>query len=600
MEVYKITKNLKVILSQFTLRKLVLFDCFILALNLHKSTCNFVFFFFDKIRVWKLHKKKGEGMQQPKPIAMRYEKIVQYIEDGIYQIPKFQRDFVWKKESSAKLIDSLLKGFPIGSFILWKTKERLNSLKKLGGEVLKDTKEGDFVYYILDGQQRITSLYLCLKGIAIEKDNYKEIYIDLDKEIDSNDEICVVEQPQNSISFYDLMNEKSSVLMKKFGENTFEEKLEKLQEHIKTYEFSTIEIENQPLEKIVDIFTRINTGGKELTLFEIMNAKVYTEPKNGQEGFDLEEKFNALIEELRRSGYESIAENKSLILQLIALILKKNAKREAILSIEKNSFIKEWDNATECLKLAIDKIRDSLKIPVSKLLPYYALIIPYAYFYHINNKHQPTNLQLKNLHKYFFRSAFGERFSSSTESKLNEDIKLIEKIQKNEQIDFKKEIDCDDTKDYYKEELQNGFSTSSAFDKAVLCILAYEEPKSFGSNSKVRLDNSWLNIASSKNYHHFFPKAFLRRQKRYSEETINALANITLVDDYLNKRRIGDKSPKTYIEEFQKENSELEETLKSHLIDLKSFGILDNDYDTFLEKRADLLANEILNRIQKF
>lgn len=94
-----------------------------------------------------------------------------------------------------------------------------------------------------------------------------------------------------------------------------------------------------------------------------------------------------------------------------------------------------------------------------------------------------------------------------------------------------------------------------------------------------------MNIASSKNYHHFFPKAFLRRQKRYSEETINALANITLVDDYLNKRRIGDKSPKTYIEEFQKENSELEETLKSHLIDLKSFGILDNDYDTFLEKR---------------
>ncbi|WP_300763401.1 DUF262 domain-containing protein [Helicobacter sp. UBA3407] len=536
-------------------------------------------------------------MQQPKPIARKYDDIVRSIENGTYQIPKFQRDFVWKKESSAKLIDSLLKGFPIGSFILWKTKERLNSLKKLGGEVLKDTKEGDFVYYILDGQQRITSLYLCLKGITIEKDNYKEIYIDLDKEIDNNDEICVVEQPQNSISFYDLMNEKSSVLMKKFGENTFEEKLEKLQEHIKTYEFSTIEIENQPLEKIVDIFTRINTGGKELTLFEIMNAKVYTESKNGQESFDLEEKFNALIEELRRSGYESIAENKSLILQLIALILKKNAKREAILSIEKNSFIKEWDNATECLKLAIDKIRDSLKIPVSKLLPYYALIIPYAYFYHINNKHQPTKLQLENLHKYFFRSAFGERFSSSTESKLNEDIKLIEKIQKNEQIDFKKEIDCDDTKDYYKEELQYSFSTSSAFDKAVLCILAYAEPKSFGSNSKVRLDNSWLNIASSKNYHHFFPKAFLKRQKRYSEETINALANITLVDDYLNKRRIGDKSPKTYIKEFQKENSELEETLKSHLIDLKSFGILDNDYDTFLEKRADLLAHEILKRI---
>ncbi|WP_300704040.1 DUF262 domain-containing protein, partial [uncultured Campylobacter sp.] len=94
-------------------------------------------------------------MQQPKPISRRYDDIIRNIENGIYQIPKFQR-------KSAKLIESLLKGYPIGSFILWKTKERLKSLKKLGGEILKEIEEGDFVYYILDGQQRITSLYLAI------------------------------------------------------------------------------------------------------------------------------------------------------------------------------------------------------------------------------------------------------------------------------------------------------------------------------------------------------------------------------------------------------------------------------------------------------
>ena len=258
-------------------------------------------------------------MQQPKPISRRYDDIIRNIENGIYQIPKFQRDFVWDKNKSAKLIESLLKGYPIGSFILWKTKERLKSLKKLGGEILKEIKEGDFVYYILDGQQRITSLYLVIKGLKIDKNDYKEIFIDLDKDIESDDEICVCDKPQNSISFYDLMNRDILEISDEFGRDIANQANE-LRKRIENYEFSTIEIENQSLDKIADIFTRINTSGKELTLFEIVNAKIYTEATQNQEGFDLEEKFDILIKDLERSGYESIAENKNIILQLMALI----------------------------------------------------------------------------------------------------------------------------------------------------------------------------------------------------------------------------------------------------------------------------------------
>lgn len=533
-------------------------------------------------------------MQQPKPISRKYEDFVRNIENGIYQIPKFQRDFVWDKEKSAKLLDSLLKGYPIGSFILWKTRDELNSIKKLGGNIFIKIKEGDYVYYILDGQQRITSLYLAIKGISTEKNNYKEIYIDLDKDLESDDEICTKEKTQNSISFYDMMNKDILDISEEYSKD-IARKVSELKKHIETYEFSTIEIENQPLEKIVDVFTRINTSGKELTLFEIMNAKIYTEAKNGKEGFDLEEKFNLLTEELKKADYDSIAENKAIILQFIALILKKNAKREAILSIKKDDFINEWNSAIKAFKLGIDKIQDSLKIPVSKLLPYYALVIPFAYFYRINDYKPPTNSQLENLHKYFFRAAFSERFSSSTETKLNEDIKLIRKIQKNEQIDFEKELSLNYTKEDFKDAMYGWFSTSSAFDKAVLCILAYNEPKKFSDNSKVRLDNSYLSIATSKNYHHFFPKAHLKNAKQ--EEYANALANITLVDDYLNKRVIQAKDPQKYIKEFQKENPDLEETLKSHLIDLNDFGILENDYNKFLDKRASKLADEIMKRI---
>ena len=540
-------------------------------------------------------------MKQPKPIGRQYSDIVNNVNNGIYQIPKFQRDFVWSKEQTAKLIDSLLKGFPIGSFILWKTNDRLKSLKKIGGVVFNKAEDGEYVYYILDGQQRMTSLYLALEGIQIEKNNYREIYIDLEKDIETDEEICTLEKTEKCITFYELINERISHFYKTFDDDVVE-KIEDLREHIKNYEFSTIEIENQPMEKIAEIFTRINTGGRVLTLFEIMNAKVYSQDilddKNNiiKKGFDLEEKFEQLIDELKYSGYETIGENKSIILQLLSLILQNNSKREAILSIDKDKFIDEWDDTIKCLKLAIDKIVDYFKITASKLLPYYVLIVPIAYFYKINGFIPPTNLQLKELEKYFFRCAVSWRFSSSVETKLNSDIKIIEKIKNNIAIDFDKEIPLQNkSKEYYISTLKENFSASNAFDKAVLCIMAYAEPKKFNDNSKVRLDNSFLSVATSKNYHHFFPKAYLKRMN--NNEYANALANMTLVDDYLNKRVIKDREPKSYMSDFIKENSDIEDTLQSHFIGLNNYGIFTNNYCKFLHKRASVLADEIIKRI---
>ena len=540
-------------------------------------------------------------MKQPKPIGRQYNDIINNVNNGIYQIPKFQRDFVWSKEQTAKLIDSLLKGFPIGSFILWKTNQKLKSLKKIGGVIFNEVKDGDYVYYILDGQQRMTSLYLALSGAQIEKVSYKEIYIDLDKDIDSNDDICVLEKTNRCISFYDLISQRISHFNKMFDELTVE-KIEDLREHLKNYEFSTIEIENQSIDKIADIFTRINTGGKVLTLFEIMNAKVYSEDiydAEGQlieKGFDLEEKFDELIEVLKKGGYETIGENKTIVLQLISLILMKNAKREAILSLDKNSFIAEWSNAIKCLKKAIDKIRDYFKIPVSKLLPYYVLIVPLAYFYNINKCLEPSNKQLKEFEKYFFRSAISWRFSSSVETNLNADIKIVEMIHSHDEIDFDKEIPLPNkSKEYFIDMMKQDFSASNAFQKAVLCILASRDPKKFSDNSTVRLDNSFLNKSSSKNYHHFFPKAYLGKQN--ASEYANALANITLVDDFLNKVVIKDKDPKKYITDFQKDNPDIANTLQSHFIELNGYGILENDYVLFLEKRASALADELLKKI---
>ncbi len=543
-------------------------------------------------------------MHQPKPISRKYDYLVRNVTDGIYQIPKFQRNFVWNKEQSARLIDSLLKGFPIGSFILWKTKERMRAQKCFGDMDIQMPEDSEYVHYVLDGQQRITSLFLAMKGITFGNHSYEEIYVDLDKNLDGDDNVCVLRKPKNGITVKKLTEGDFLAISDEMGRE-FAQKAYAFEKAISGYEFSTIEIEERQIDKVAEMFTRINTGGTELTLFAIANARFYQEQQNAggeivRKGFDLENEVKCLAEDLEESGYETIAEEKTLLLQLMGGIVKADVKQKSILSIDKSDFISSWGEATECLKLAIDKVRDYLRVPVSKLLPYPALLVPIAYLYYKLGKRQPSADQMKHVSKYFFRAVFTGRYSSTVETMLNQDLKLMAKIEANEAIDF----DAQDggihlvskSEDYYEEQLLEGFRTSNAFNKGVLCILAQQQPKKLDDGiSNVRLDNSWLHIASSRNYHHFFPKGYLKGKEK--EDKANVLANIVFVDDYLNKRKIRSKAPSIYIEEFRQGNSQLRETLNTHFIDLDKDGIQDDDYDRFLKNRSRRLAGEILKRI---
>ena len=135
---------------------------------------------------------------QPENQSKKYDALFVEIDKGDIKLPMFQREFVWEKEQTAKLIDSIIKGFPIGTFIFWKTKEELRSYKEIGNHRLPETPKGDYAQYILDGQQRITSLYAIRKGIRITKDgkeiDYQDIYINLDFDPKTDEQISVVEK----------------------------------------------------------------------------------------------------------------------------------------------------------------------------------------------------------------------------------------------------------------------------------------------------------------------------------------------------------------------------------------------------------------------
>lgn len=534
--------------------------------------------------------------QQPKPESKKYSDLISEIKKGIIKIPKFQRDFVWSIEKTAQLLDSLLKGYPIGTFILWQTDERINDIKNIGNLDLPETPEGTQVQYVLDGQQRITSLYAAYLGAKIQKagekkvTDYTQIYVDLDKDANEDpDQIVTSEKPEGSyIPLSDVLNfmDKMTDINDNYSDDNFK-KIHSYSKAFDTYDFSIVLLRKEDMDSAIEVFTRINTGGQTLTLFEIMSAKTYDENNN----FDMQVKWDKFLSELKDIKYESISN--SLILNLLSLILSttKECKRTTILKLSKQKIIATWDDAISSLKESIDYFRTTYRIPVSQLLPYDVLLVPFAYFFY-HKKDQPQSDQRKYLEEFFWRISLSFRYSSSVESKLAQDIKRIDLILKEKRPNYSEmKVYLDSPQDL----VDTNFRVGNSYCKAILCLLAYQEPKDFQDNGKVILDNSWLKVASSKNYHHFFPKAYLKNKTPLNS---NSLMNITLVSDHLNKRKIGAKAPSVYINDFNDENSELGNTLKSHFINLNGFGIESDDYDVFLQERSKLISKELKTRIE--
>lgn len=530
-------------------------------------------------------------MPLPTPSHARYTTLLNDIEKGEVKIPQFQRDFVWPIQKSAALLDSIVKGYPIGTFIFWDTKERLRSVRNLGGVSLPEPRDGDVVSYVLDGQQRLTSLFVILKGLKIEREDiasedYSEVYVDLKATPDEQIVLTDIsdKDPKTCIRLVDLLY---GGLIKLTGfPAEYYNKLELYKERIQSYDFSIIRVQDIPVDVATEIFTRINVGGKPLSLFEVMVAKTYDEKQK----FDLAEKFDELILALEPHDYETISN--ATVLQLVSLILTKECKRQMILQLSKADFIRTWEKAIDGFERAVEYFRNSYRIHVSQLLPYNTLLVPFGYFFYCHPD-RPDAEQKRLLEDFFWRCSLSSRYSSAVESKLAQDIKRIDEILKGVSPEFDWGIDISPAF-----LIENGrFNAGRSFVKAILSLYAYFEPKSFEDNSQVNIRNQWLKQSNSKNYHHFFPRDYLKK-KNVDEVRINNVLNITIVDDYLNKRKIRARAPADYMKEFKRSNRTLDATMETHLIyDLEKFGIWDNDYDAFIKSRAKAVSDELRRRI---
>ena len=539
-------------------------------------------------------------MLQPENRNQNYNELFVGIDGGTIKIPKFQREFVWSKDQTAALIDSLVKGFPVGAFTYWETTDELRHVRDIGNYQLKSVPKDHPVQYVLDGQQRITSLYAVRKGAVYTHPggaciDYKDISIDLSLDPEGDETVVFSSLPKDSrsISVHELLSGSVARIFRRFKCEEEQEKIEKYKTRLESYSFPLVIIGRRyPIDIATEVFTRINTGGTELQLFEIMVAKTYSEERE----FDLSDEYQRLVAGgdsqdkcLADVYFDTI--DSATVLRCVAMNLGKDTGRREILRIDRDDFIDSWPQVKEGIFAAVTFLRKTMRIPVSRLLPYSALLVPLTYFFVRNLK--PTRSQRTKLKEYFWWASLSRRFSGAVDTGLTADRRRMDLILRDEAPSYRGEsveVKRDDL--IYQE-----FSTGEAWCKALLCLYCYYRPRSFNNHEEVTVDNSWLQRIDSKNYHHFFPRSYLRAQG-VEDWYANSIMNITIVDDYLNKRKIRAKAPSAYIGEFSLENEKMGETMRTHLIeDLREYGVYEDDYDRFLKKRARAVLRKLRNRL---
>lgn len=529
---------------------------------------------------------------RPIPIPLKLSDIETNLSNGTYVIPDFQRDFVWDIEKSAQLLDSWVKGYPLGAFILWTTDEELCPIKQIGNAVLYQKQDDTAkTTYILDGQQRITSIYAAIKGLFIKNKSYADIIINLDVDLSDYEADIVTVKTGDvdfvNISFSKLYENDLLYIVKNYPQHI--EKISAIQKKLNELDFPSIKIENVSIDIATDIFTRLNTGGKKLTPFEIITAKTYK-----LDEFNLVEKAKECRDNLN-IAYKGIVSDSDLV-KMVSLCVNGGTTKKDQLSLTRNEMIASFDAVAQALESAISFCINSLKVPVGSMFAYMPILYLYVYFFYKYNQNHvlesPSKQQQDYLIDYYWRSILVGRFGRATDPRIASDARnVMDRILNNllpEQQSVTMSVDSFIA--------MGTFGQKTAHIKGMIGLLMSLSPKSLSKNSLVSFDQNWVSKSDKNNYHHFFPTNMVGHT--WTNEPINNICNIILADASSNQVEIRDRRPSDYIGEFMLSNSELTKTLEGHLIfDINAYGILKDDFNAFITHRASAFIDEIKSRL---
>lgn len=369
-------------------------------------------------------------------------------EAGGFWLPNIQRPFVWSEEQTARLFDSIMREYPIGGLLVWKTKEPIKH-RRFIDNYHQNIRLTDFYVpenprskmLVLDGQQRLQSLFIGLKGSY--SGTQRELYFDvLSGESAAPEDICFrfkflekqAEWPW--VRFKDLVfaNNKLDMQIAQDLERLSPQPLssedsQKLQVNVARTRQEFVNSDNitfqeldgidnphaYQLNDIVEIFIRANSGGTKLGKSDLLFSLLISSWE------EADREIENLLADINQGGF---AFDRDFVLKACLTVLNKGARYDVAKFRDgktKEDIIGKWEEIAGAIRGVRDFIVSKTYIRSDKALPSYVALIPLIYFnYHFPEKFASTQV----LQEYLLRSLIAGVFSGSSDN-------LIDKIVRN-------------------------------------------------------------------------------------------------------------------------------------------------------------------------
>lgn len=521
------------------------------------------------------------------------------MERGVFAVPELQREFVWDSRKACQLLDSIYCNYPIGAMLVWKTNRKNESQLRKQLHILPPFNPVNReIYFLIDGQQRLSVLWNLLNGEGRTVENedgkkidFRHILFDPDAEPDERKFFyrghLTSELRRNYVSVIDLLDESWRRKIHGFGVRRLRQ-IGECRRRLLEYETQFTFCETRSLSEVRETFVRINSLGTPIGAADRAFARA--------EKLDLRHMVRE-VQGALQYGFARLSRTTILQTFAFAFGIKDLGQRaiDAFVAVieepeQQGRFRREFPILRESITQATDYMHNVLKVPNIHFLPSEPMMSVLASYFFRNGNVRPTAAAKKRLEQWFWATGVAARYTGrGYRTNLLADIEFVEKLARNPTTRFflnqKPRVRILRDTDYRRPgPLSNSF----------FCLLRLRGPRYLDDGSAIPLEKT-SSRRNGSDKHHIFPRALLQRLD-VPLDRINSILNICYLVAQDN-RRIGQKHPGRYFYEVPASARAQSLALRTHLIPSRDGeGIWDTStrrgFRTFLGQRTRLLARE--------
>ncbi len=566
--------------------------------------------------------------------------LIQQIDLGVIGLPDIQRPFVWKDTTVRQLFDSMYRGYPVGYFLFW-ANVNVEGTRGIGTE----KKQKHPTLLIVDGQQRLTSLFAVLKGHEVVRENYTKTHIVIafnpleekfeipDASIRRNSQyyqnISDIWAPDADIfeitdNFIERLNKSRELTQEDIKKirRTFN-KLKNLE----GYPFSTLELSSEiNEEEVADVFVRINAQGKKLNQADFILTLMSVFWDSGRK--DLEE-FCRLCRVPTKSSASPfnylIDPNPDQMLRVSIGFAFRRARLQYVYSILRGKDLDTGEYSNDRRDLQFEKLKEA-QAKALDIQNWHEFIkaakqagfarkdyissdvnLLYSYVFFLIGR-EDFNMNLYDLKKlisrYLYMSSITRRYTGSAETAMEMDLAKLRNLESVEQFAavLNDIINSNLTEDFWEFKMPLELSTSSSTSPSLYAYYAalyILDAKGLFSKLKVSdlLQEGLRSNKSALERHHLYPKDWLLKNGVVDQRDRNQIANYALVE-WSDNIDISNSHPREYLPAYIKRhsNGDLKDMYYWHALP-ENWEEL--EYQDFLEERRKLMSNIIREAFKK-